>query len=95
MSMLYVDVAEVLNGDYSPPEPDVLPLSDAVFLFYSAEFNLVHGDTESGKTWLCPAGGRQHAQRRRPRRNHRPGPQRREQHPVAAHRVGHPSRSSH
>jgi hypothetical protein len=53
--MLYVDVAQVLNGDYSPPEPDILPLSDVGFLFYSGEFNLVHGDTESGKTWLCLA----------------------------------------
>jgi hypothetical protein len=55
MSMLYVDVAEVLSGDYSPPEPDILPLSDGGYLFYSGEFNLVHGDTESGKTWLCLA----------------------------------------
>jgi hypothetical protein len=52
---LYVDVAQVLSGDYSPPEPDILPLSDGGYLFYSGEFNLVHGDTESGKTWLCLA----------------------------------------
>ncbi|MCU1699438.1 MAG: Bifunctional primase/polymerase famiily protein [Mycobacterium sp.] len=55
MSMLYIDVAQVLSGDYSPPEPDILPLSDGGYLFYSGEFNLVHGDTESGKTWLCLA----------------------------------------
>ena len=55
MTMLYIDVAQVLSGDYSPPEPDILSLSDGGYLFYSGEFNLVHGDTESGKTWLCLA----------------------------------------
>jgi hypothetical protein len=35
--------------------PEVLPFSDEFCLFYSSSFNLIYGDTESGKTWLCLA----------------------------------------
>ena len=52
---LYVDIAKLLAGGLTPPEPDVLPFSEAFCLFYSGEFNLIFGDTESGKTWLCLA----------------------------------------
>ncbi|BBY21306.1 AAA family ATPase [Mycobacterium stomatepiae] len=55
MHDLYVDVAALLAGGLSAPEPDVLQFSDDFSLFYSGEFNLIFGDTESGKTWLCLA----------------------------------------
>ena len=35
--------------------PTVLPFSEEFCLFYSSSFNLIYGDTESGKTWLCLA----------------------------------------
>lgn len=50
---MYVDVAKVFAGKADPPEPNVLPFIDGSYLFYAGEFNLVYGDTESGKTWLC------------------------------------------
>lgn len=52
---MYVDVAEVFAGKADPPEPNILPFIDQSYLFYGGEFNLVYGDTESGKTWLCLA----------------------------------------
>lgn len=54
-SKLYVDVASIFAGKANPPEPNILPLIDGGYLFYAGEFNLVYGDTESGKTWLCLA----------------------------------------
>ncbi len=52
---MYIDVAEVFAGSAVAPEPNILPFIDESYLFYAGEFNLVYGDTESGKTWLCLA----------------------------------------
>lgn len=52
---LYVNVKELLRGGLQLPVPDVLSFSDDFCLFYSSSFNLIYGDTESGKTWLCLA----------------------------------------
>jgi hypothetical protein len=52
---LYVDIARIIADGASAPEPDILPLTEDSYLFYSGEFNLIFGDTESGKTWLCLA----------------------------------------
>lgn len=52
---MYVDVASILAGEADPPEPNILPFIENSYLFYAGEFNLVFGDTESGKTWLCLA----------------------------------------
>jgi len=52
---LYVDVEQLMQGGLQLPLPDVLPFSDSFCLFYSSSFNLIYGDTESGKTWLCLA----------------------------------------
>jgi len=52
---LYVNVHQLLRGGLQLPTPDVLPFSDDFCLFYSSSFNLIYGDTESGKTWLCLA----------------------------------------
>ncbi len=50
---MYVDVAAIIAGGVHTPEPDTLALDAGGHLFYSGEFNLIHGDPESGKTWLC------------------------------------------
>jgi recA bacterial DNA recombination protein len=52
---LYVDVHQLLQGGLQLPVPTVLPFSEEFCLFYSSSFNLIYGDTESGKTWLCLA----------------------------------------
>jgi hypothetical protein len=52
---LYIDVRALIEGGFTAPEPDILTLTEDSFLFYSGEFNLIFGDTESGKTWLCLA----------------------------------------
>lgn len=52
---LYVDVAKVFAGGAVAPEPNILPFVEESYLFYAGEFNLVFGDTECGKTWLCLA----------------------------------------
>jgi hypothetical protein len=52
---LYVNVRQLLGDGLQLPAPDVLPFSDDFCLFYSSSFNLIYGDTESGKTWLCLA----------------------------------------
>ncbi|MDT5225704.1 MAG: hypothetical protein QOG19_3111 [Mycobacterium sp.] len=51
---MYVNVAAIIDGA-SAPDPDVFPITEDTYLFYSGEFNLIFGDTESGKTWLCLA----------------------------------------
>lgn len=52
---MYVDVAEIFAGGVKAPEPNILPFINDSHLFYTGEFNLVFGDPESGKTWLCLA----------------------------------------
>jgi hypothetical protein len=52
---LYVDVAALIRDGASAPEPDIMPLAEDSYLFYSGEFNLIFGDSESGKTWLALA----------------------------------------
>jgi hypothetical protein len=52
---MYVDVRQLLRDGLQLPTPDVLPFSDDFCLFYASSFNLIYGDTESGKTWLCLA----------------------------------------
>lgn len=52
---LYVDVRRLLAEGLDLPEPSILPISNDYCLFYTDAFNLVYGDTESGKTWLCLA----------------------------------------
>ena len=52
---LYVNVHQLLHHGLQLPAPEVLPFSDDFCLFYAGSFNLIFGDTESGKTWLCLA----------------------------------------
>jgi hypothetical protein len=52
---LYINVHQLLHQGLQLPTPEVLPFSDDFCLFYAGSFNLIFGDTESGKTWLCLA----------------------------------------
>lgn len=52
---MYVNVAERLAEGLHSPEPDIMQIQPGSFLFYSGELNLIFGDSESGKTWLCLA----------------------------------------
>ena len=46
---MYVDVRQLLRDGLQLPAPDVLPFSDDFCLFYASSFNLIYGDTESGR----------------------------------------------
>lgn len=50
---MYIDVEAILSKGAQAPEPEILRFVADSYLFYTGEFNLVYGDTESGKTWLC------------------------------------------
>lgn len=53
---LYVDISAMLDGTVpEPPEPVLLARSDGRKLFYAGQVNLLFGDPESGKTWVCLA----------------------------------------
>jgi hypothetical protein len=53
---LYVDICALLDGTVpEPPEPVLLRRSDGRKLFYGGQVNLLFGDPESGKTWICLA----------------------------------------
>jgi hypothetical protein len=55
---LYVDVSALLDGRLpEPPEPVLLRRSDGHKLFYGGQVNLLFGDPESGKTWVCLIAG--------------------------------------
>lgn len=50
----YFDVAALLAGELPPaPKPLYGPRDDGVGIFYAGQVNLVFGDPESGKTWVC------------------------------------------
>lgn len=53
---LYVDISGLLDGTLpEPPAPALLRRSDGHKLIYAGQVNLVFGDPESGKTWICLA----------------------------------------
>ena len=53
---LYVDVSALLDGRLpEPPRPVLLRRTDGAALFYAGQVNLLFGDPESGKTWVCMA----------------------------------------
>lgn len=47
-----VDLSDVLNGSWEPPEPVVGQRSDGVGLFYPGKVHTVSSESEAGKTWL-------------------------------------------
>lgn len=51
---LYYDMHALLSGDLPPsPQPAIGCRDDGNHLFYSDQVNLVFGDPETGKTWIC------------------------------------------
>ncbi|WP_232374783.1 AAA family ATPase [Mycolicibacterium mengxianglii] len=53
---LYVDIRSLLDGTMpEPPEPQLGRRTDGHCLVYAGQVNLIFGDPESGKTWLCLA----------------------------------------
>ncbi|MEV8372474.1 AAA family ATPase [Kribbella sp. NPDC056861] len=55
---LFYDVAAMFDGGLpDPPAPSLAHRSDGHALFYDGQTNMVFGDPESGKTWLCLAAG--------------------------------------
>jgi len=47
-----VDLADVLQGAWQPPEPSVGRRADGVGLFYPGKVHTVSSESEGGKTWL-------------------------------------------
>lgn len=47
-----VNLDDVLNGTYQPPQPNVGTRQDGVGLFYPGRMHGVIGESESGKTWF-------------------------------------------
>jgi hypothetical protein len=54
--ILYADIGAILDGRTPEPlRPTILQRTDGHALFYPGQVNLLHGDPESGKTWVCLA----------------------------------------
>lgn len=51
-SWVPVDVAAALKSD-GPPKPSVLRRADGECLFYAGKVHSVHGESESGKSWVA------------------------------------------
>lgn len=47
------DLRSVLDGTYTPPQPNVGRRNDGVGLFYPGRMNSVASESEAGKTWLA------------------------------------------
>lgn len=50
-----IDLLPVLSGDYSGPQPEVCSRTDGQPLLYPGRIHWLHGEPESGKTWLAMA----------------------------------------
>lgn len=48
-----VDISAFARGEYAPPEADLLARSDGVCLFYPGATHSVHGESESGKSFVA------------------------------------------
>lgn len=48
-----LDLTSYLNGTYQPPTPGVLYRADRTGLFYPRRVHWLHGESESGKSWVA------------------------------------------
>lgn len=48
-----VDLTPFLDGTWSPPVPTMLPRSDGLCLLYPGLTHSIHGESESGKSWIA------------------------------------------
>lgn len=56
ISAPYADICAILDGCAPEPvHPTILQRTDGYSLFYAGQVNLLFGDPESGKTWVCLA----------------------------------------
>lgn len=51
-----IDLTAYSSGDYEPPEAGILHRTDGVGLFYPGLVHSVHGESESGKSWIAQIG---------------------------------------
>lgn len=54
-SWLPIDIGPLLADGYEPPVPTVFALDTGIALFYKGQTNDVHGESESGKSWIAQA----------------------------------------
>ena len=47
------DLTAYLNGTYTPPTPTLMPRTDGACLLYPGLIHSLHGESESGKSWLA------------------------------------------
>src|SRR5687767_15047596 len=48
-----IDLDQVLDHGWAPPQPNVGERSDGVGLFYPGRVHTVSSESEAGKTWLA------------------------------------------
>lgn len=48
-----VDLGPYLDGSYVPPVPTLMPRSDGMCLLYPGMTHSIHGESESGKSWVA------------------------------------------
>lgn len=52
---LFEDLAPLLSGGFTPPEPEVFTRDDGRALFYKGAVNCLYGESEAGKSWIAVA----------------------------------------
>jgi len=57
-SWMPVDLTDVLDGIWAPPEPTVGQRSDGIGLFYPGKKHTLSSESEAGKTWFALAAAR-------------------------------------
>jgi hypothetical protein len=48
-----VDLGPALRGERHPIIPSILARDDGAAMFYRGQFNGIHGDSGTGKSWMC------------------------------------------
>ncbi len=60
-SVDWVDYTDYLDGKYEPLIPDLVRMDDGRGLLYRERFNLIHGDSGAGKSWIAALAIKQEA----------------------------------
>lgn len=47
------DLSAIVNGTFVRPAPELLPRSDGQYLLYPGKVHSLHGESESGKSWVA------------------------------------------
>lgn len=51
----FLNIAEIIASDYTPPRPEILQRNDGQPLLYSGRINSLFGESGSGKSWIALA----------------------------------------